>query len=269
MTGICEVRSHPCSTRWSQNNVSPVRTLHLHNVEKIPFKSVSFAGCGALNFYQVGVAQALGELQDLQDTEFLGASAGAALAVLLGDGNAPYTIVRRMLQLTKDVVGNRQLLGPTAVQAISSAFTDEFLNDESHLNINRRVHISITRLHPIGNLLVSTFTSRTDLADALRASSHIPSLRKPAYRFRQHWCVDGGVSNNEPATQQHTLRVSPLWTSIGAHIRPNPLHVSLHEVIRLPTPRRAWELFDQGLRDGRHYLTHPRLLTLSQPAPLL
>ena len=97
----------------------------------LPFNSISFAGCGALNFYQVGVAQALSEQQSFQDVDLLGASAGAALTVLLSDGYAPYAIVRRMLQLTKDVVGDRRLLGATGVQAISRAFPDEFLESPS------------------------------------------------------------------------------------------------------------------------------------------
>jgi predicted acylesterase/phospholipase RssA len=233
-------------------------------VSDLPFNSISFAGCGALNFYQVGVAQALSEQQSFLDVDLLGASAGAALAVLLSDGYAPYAIVRRMLQLTKDVVGDRRLLGSTGVQAISRAFTDEFLDDDSHIKADGRVHISITRLRPLGNIRISTFSSRDDLADAIRAASHIPSLNRPAYKFREHWCIDGGATDNEPIANAQTLRIAPMWTSVRAHIRPSPLHVSLHEIVRLPTPRRAWELFDQGLRDGRQYLTQQQGFTLSE-----
>ena len=39
--------------------------------------SVSFAGCGALNFYQTGVAYALQETGQTDRLHFLGASAGA------------------------------------------------------------------------------------------------------------------------------------------------------------------------------------------------
>ena len=48
--------------------------------------SVSFAGCGALNFYQTGVAYALQETGQTDRLHFLGASAGAGLAFTTAAG---------------------------------------------------------------------------------------------------------------------------------------------------------------------------------------
>ena len=232
---------------------------------RVPYDSISFAGCGALNFYQVGVAQALREIQPFHHTQLLGASAGAALAVLLSDGYEPFTIVSRMLQLTANIAGPRRLLGPGGIQAISDAFTDEFITDTTHQMVSGRVHLSITRVPGLRNIRVNYFTSRNDLADAIRASSFVPSLRRPSRTFRGLRCIDGGASDNEPILSPNTLRVSPLWTSIRAHIRPTPMHIGLNEIFRLPTPRRAWELFDHGLRAGREHLA--RTADLSAPAP--
>ncbi|MEC8024728.1 MAG: patatin-like phospholipase family protein [Myxococcota bacterium] len=240
--------------------------MHPLRVSSNTRQSISFAGCGALNFYQVGVAQALSESMVLRDATLLGASAGAGLAVLLSAGYDPYSIVRRMVNLVENAVGPSRFLGPEGVQAVGEAFTDEFLQPDTFRDVSHRVGLSITRLRPFGNIRASHFESHQDLVDALRAACFIPSRRRPAARYRGQWCIDGGLTDNEPILDKHTFRISPLWTSIRADIRPSPLHVGLNEMVRLPSRVRSWSLFDRGLRDGRLRLLSRRgtaLLTTS------
>ena len=215
-------------------------------------RSISFAGCGALNYYQAGVAQALDEGRLLAGSTLLGASAGAGLAVLLADGWAPRQIADAVRGLTAELLLSARL-SPTVLQAVAEAFAERFIGPKTHERVSGRVTLSITSLRPLQNLRVSHFESQAELQQALVAACFVPSITRRSVRFRGVACLDGGATDNQPVLDQQTLKVSPFWMDPRADIRPSPLKVGHWEALCLPSAARADALFALGEADARRW----------------
>ena len=88
---------------------------------------------------------------------------------------------------------------------------DRLLPDDIHLRASGRLFVSMTKISDRSNQLVSCFSSKQDLLEALRASSFVPFMsgwRPP--RFRGDLVFDGGYSDNLPVFQDGlTITVSP------------------------------------------------------------
>ena len=216
-------------------------------------RSISFAGCGALNYYQAGVAQALSERGLLAGAHLLGASAGAGLAVLLADGWTPRQIARAVQVLTAELLEDNRLT-PNTLQLVAEAFAERFISPETHERIEGRVSLSITCLRPFRNLRISHFESQADLQQALVAACFLPSLSRRSVSFRGADCLDGGATDNQPTLDDQTLRVSPFWADVRADVRPSMLRVGHWEALRLPSPKRAAQLFALGEADAEAWL---------------
>lgn len=74
------------------------------------------------------------------------------------------------------------------------------LPENAHQLCSYRLGISLTKLWDMDNEIVSVFTSRRDLIDAVLCGCFIPlwsgSLTLPL--FRRQKCIDGAYSNNKP-----------------------------------------------------------------------
>lgn len=77
---------------------------------------------------------------------------------------------------------------------------DSMLPDNAHQLCSHRVGISLTKLWAMDNEIVSVFTTRRELIDAVLCGCFIPiwsgSLTLPL--FRKQKCLDGAYSNNKP-----------------------------------------------------------------------
>merc|ERR1712100_212309 len=73
--------------------------------------SVTFSGCGALNFYQTGVGYGLQRAGLLPNLSFAGASAGAGLAMALAGGFDARDIAAQMIEIT-GAYGEGRILRP-------------------------------------------------------------------------------------------------------------------------------------------------------------
>lgn len=179
--------------------------------------NLTFSGCGFLGIYHLGVVSCLKENAPalLKRVKcYGGASAGsfAAIALLLDlnvSDSAEFVIrlAKRAHSLT---------LGPlhpsfNVVRTLRRSF-ERILPENAHELASGRLHISLTRVSDLKNVIVSEFFSKEDLVEALLASSYVPfySGILPA-RFRGRYYVDGGISDNLPQhfKEGETITVSP------------------------------------------------------------
>ncbi|XP_076369555.1 1-acylglycerol-3-phosphate O-acyltransferase Pnpla3-like isoform X2 [Tachypleus tridentatus] len=175
--------------------------------------NLSFAGCGFLGLYHVGVASCFKEYapQILVD-KIAGASAGALAACCL-ICNVP------LGESTTDVLkiavkARARALGPFHPGFdINGILHDGLVNmfpDDVHLRSNGRLHVSVTRVSDGENVLLTQFDSKEDLIQALLCSCFIPfytGILPP--KFHGVAYMDGGFSDNVPILDENTITVSP------------------------------------------------------------
>ena len=234
----------------------------------IPFSAVSFSGCGALNFYQTGAAAELVERGWCPQLRFAGASAGAGLGVLLAQDSEPEEIAEIAIEILSSHRGKNLLLHPTVLFEFADRFLGHFMRPDTVDKVQGRVSISITKVPKWRNWLVSEFYDQRDLELAVRASSHLPSLRYRSIAFRGERCVDGGFTSNCPVTTTNTLMVSPFGIDRRADVHP-PIWTPFWHSVIVPSPRVARRLYDRGKQDMHskiESLLNGKRLPLRRPA---
>ncbi|MBT6491802.1 MAG: hypothetical protein HOK97_18685 [Deltaproteobacteria bacterium] len=215
------------------------------------FDGVSFSGCGALNFYQTGVGFGLQEAGLIEELSFAGASAGAGLSVALAGGLDARDVAAQMIEIT-GAYGAGRILRPAWAYEVAQEFCRRFVTPETFERSTGRIAISVTSTRPAQSMVVTQFDSQADLADALTASCFLPHAAQRTHPFRNRPCIDGGFSNNQPTIGTRCLKVSPFWFQVGSHLRPSP-RVRADFALKVPTAKRAWWLFDRGLRDLQQF----------------
>ena len=217
--------------------------------------SVSFAGCGALNFYQTGVAYALQETGQTDRLHFLGASAGAGLAFTTAAGLDAREVAATMAQWITGY-GPGRILKPAWAFEVATRFGEHFVNRERFEKVLGRLTVSVTEQAPFTNHLISRFSSESALSEALVASCFIPYPGQWNINCGNFRAMDGGFTNNQPSLDSATLRVSPFWFAARATIRPtfkvHPMHA-----LRVPTESECWWLFNEGFVDAQAWLVKP------------
>jgi len=166
--------------------------------------NISFAGCGFLGIYHVGASACLKTYApQLLENKLFGASAGAMTAVALISGIPLEEMARHVISLANNY----------KVLSLNVSLKESMVNllpDDIASKASGRLFISMTKV-PVGpNVLVSQFHSKSDLIDALLASSFVPvfsGLYPP--RFRGELMMDGGISDNLPVLTGQTITVSP------------------------------------------------------------
>ncbi|XP_055751419.1 patatin-like phospholipase domain-containing protein 2 [Salvelinus fontinalis] len=149
------------------------------------------------------------------------------------------------------------------------------LPDDAHIRASGRLAVVMTRIPDGQNTVVSEFTSREDVVQALLCSCFIPGyhgIQPPSYKGVHY--VDGGLSSIQPTHSSpyaHTLTVSPFAGE--ADICPPdpgsmyvivmsgmPLNCSVANVYRILEALYPynWEALDKayhsGYSDGLHFL---------------
>ncbi|XP_060540120.1 patatin-like phospholipase domain-containing protein 2 isoform X1 [Pantherophis guttatus] len=241
--------------------------------------SVSFAGCGFLGVYHIGVATCLQERVPrlLRDARCIyGASAGAlAGAVLIGGGS--------LAQACADVFGlakeaRKRNLGPlhpsfNVIKIIRDSLCKN-LPENSYKSLSGKLSISLTRVSDGENVLISDFNSKEEVVQALLCSSFVPvycGLIPPSFRGVRY--VDGGLSDNLPRYNlKNTITVSPFSGECDIcpkgnsanfhemHVTNTSIQFSLGNMYRLtqalfpPEPQLLAELCKQGYSDALRFL---------------
>lgn len=252
--------------------------------------SISFAGCGFLGIYHIGVASCLQDQAPfLVDNarHIYGASAGALIATALVSGACLGQAGATIIDVSKEA--RKRVLGPMHpsfnLVKILRAKLHHFLPPDSHTLASGRLGISLTRVSDGENVLVTQFSSKEELVQACVCSAYIPvycGLIPPTFKGVRY--VDGGISDNLPQYElKNTITVSPF--SGESDICPRDTSTNLHELRFTNTSiqftltnlyRVSRALFPpdalamkamckQGYRDALHFIRRNGLLQFQGP----
>uniref|UniRef100_A0A4W5R9W2 PNPLA domain-containing protein n=1 Tax=Hucho hucho TaxID=62062 RepID=A0A4W5R9W2_9TELE len=177
--------------------------------EPVPL-SISFSASGFQATYQLGVAQSMLDLAPLvlqAAPKVMGASAGSHACFSVACLEACIEMMRFALQ-------KRGPLHPAGnVFVWLEGLLRRSLPDDAHIRASGRLAVVMTRIPDGQNTVVSEFTSREDVVQALLCSCFIPGyhgIQPPSYKGVHY--VDGGLSSIQPTHSSpyaHTLTVSP------------------------------------------------------------
>ncbi|XP_058118803.1 1-acylglycerol-3-phosphate O-acyltransferase Pnpla3-like [Anopheles coustani] len=175
--------------------------------------NLSFAGCGFLGIYHVGVAVAFKKYAPhLLLHRISGASAGSLAACCLLCDMPLGEMTSDFFRVVNEARSHS--LGPFSprfnIQTCLLEGLQKFLPPDAHERVNGKLHISLTRVYDGKNVIVSQFNSREDLLQALLCACFIPvfsGLLPP--RFHGVRYMDGAFSDNLPTLDENTVTVSP------------------------------------------------------------
>ncbi|KAM7377841.1 hypothetical protein PAMA_012980 [Pampus argenteus] len=252
--------------------------------------NLSFAGCGFLGIYHIGVASCLLEKAPYLvkgATKLYGASAGALTASVLASEASITKCCEDVIEVAKEA--RKRNLGPlhptfNLVKVLKSGL-DRDLPSDTHILSSGRLCVSLTRVSDGENVLVSEFSSKEELIQALICSCFIPiycGLIPPSFRGVRY--VDGGISDNLPQSElKNTITISPF--SGESDICPRDNSTSFHELrftntsiqinlgnmYRLsralfpPEPKVLADMCQSGYKDALRFLEENNLLMLGCP----
>ncbi|KAM4017542.1 patatin-like phospholipase domain-containing protein 2 [Anomaloglossus baeobatrachus] len=261
--------------------------------------NISFAGCGFLGIYHIGVASCLKEHAPFlveNARNIYGASAGALTATALVSGACLGEAGANIIEVSKEA--RKRFLGPlhpsfNLVKIIRNCLY-KTLPDDAHEHSCGRLGISLTRVSDGENVLLTQFNTKEELIQACVCSTFIPvycGLIPPCLQGVRY--VDGGISDNLPQYElKNTITVSPF--SGESDICPRDGCTNIHELrvtntsiqfnlsnlYRLskalfpPEPQVLKDMCKQGYRDALCFLKKNGLLNrpramrcLALPAP--
>lgn len=252
--------------------------------------NISFAGCGFLGIYHIGVASCL-----LEQAPFLvenarhiyGASAGALTASALVSGACLGEAGANIINVAKEA--RKRFLGPMHpsfnLVKIMRVMLYRTLAPDAHQRATGRLGISLTRVTDGENVLVTQFNSKDELVQACVCSAYIPvycGLIPPTLQGVRY--VDGGISDNLPQYElKNTITVSPFSgeSDICPKDNSNNIHelrftntsiqftlTNLYRVSRAlfpPDPVVMKAMCKQGYRDALFFLKKNGLLAYQGP----
>ncbi|KAM9531159.1 patatin-like phospholipase domain-containing protein 2 isoform 2-T2 [Salvelinus alpinus] len=252
--------------------------------------NISFAGCGFLGIYHIGVASCLQEQCPFlvhNARHIYGASAGALTASALVSGACLGEAGANIIDVAKDA--RKRFLGPMHpsfnLVKIMRNMLYKTLPPDAHHRATGRLGISLTRVTDGENVLVSHFNSKEELVQACVCSAYIPvycGLIPPTLQGVRY--VDGGISDNLPQYElKNTITVSPF--SGESDICPRDRSTNMHELrftntsiqftltnlyrvsraLFPPEPQVMKAMCKQGYRDALHFLKKNGLLNHQGP----
>uniref|UniRef100_A0A1B6GS74 triacylglycerol lipase n=1 Tax=Cuerna arida TaxID=1464854 RepID=A0A1B6GS74_9HEMI len=175
--------------------------------------NLSFAGCGFLGIYHIGVAVCFKKYAPhILLNRISGASAGGIAACYLLCDLPISSVTSDVLNLV--CLARKRTLGPFSpnfnVQDVLAEGLRKNLPEDAHLRVSGKLHLSLTSLPGFRNVIVSRFYSKEDLIQALLASAFVPffSGSHPP-KFHGYYYMDGGFSNNLVTLDENTITVSP------------------------------------------------------------
>ncbi|KER23248.1 hypothetical protein T265_08820 [Opisthorchis viverrini] len=178
--------------------------------------NLSFAGCGFLGLYHVGVVCCLRKFAPhlYKNKPVSGASAGALTAACLVCDVNIAEIVQYICELIKNC--RQYFFGPFDPRFKVNEHLREGLSrilpSDAHILCSERLSISLTSYATHKNVIVNRFKDRDELISAILCSTFIPIFSGfvPAV-FRGQLVLDGGFSDNLLCIDRRTLTVSPFF----------------------------------------------------------
>ncbi|KAK9870801.1 hypothetical protein WA026_009760 [Henosepilachna vigintioctopunctata] len=248
--------------------------------------NLSFAGCGFLGIYHVGVACCFRKYAPhLLLNKISGASAGAVAACcLLCDlplGDLTSNVLRAAIEARKKSLGP---LSPSFnINNLLLEGLEKYLPDDAHIMVSGRLHISMTRVYDGKNVIVSQFDSREELIQALLASAFIPvvsGIFPPKFKGVRY--MDGGCSDNLPTIDENTITVSPFCGEsdicprddssqlFHINVANTSIELSKHNMYRIarilfpPKPEVLSNMCKQGFDDALRFLHRNNLINCTR-----
>ena len=182
--------------------------------EKICDKpSITFAGCGFVGIYHVGVATCLKLFAPhLLQNKIGGSSAGAMCALTLLCDIPLVDIARNVVMLAFEA--NKYMLGSFSpdfsIHELLKTFFETVLPDNVAEIVSGKLFVSLTQMRNTKNILVSEFRDKNDVIEAVCASSFVPFMSGITFpKFRGEYALDGGCSDNLPVLGEQTITVCP------------------------------------------------------------
>ncbi|XP_050698651.1 1-acylglycerol-3-phosphate O-acyltransferase Pnpla3-like isoform X4 [Eriocheir sinensis] len=277
-------RSHVPAAGSSPTCFPPLENLKMAlDKEKMNF---SFAGCGFLGIYHVGVAACLKKYApNLLVNKISGASAGALAAVCLLCDSPLGIITSSVLKTATEA--RRCTLGPFSptfnVEKLLREGLLSVLPDDAHKIVSGRLFISVTRVSDGKNILLSQFDTREELIHGLLCSAFIPGFsgwacpKVAGVRY-----VDGGFTNNLPEVNHATITVSPFCgesdicpkdTTAGlvtVNLANTSIELSKENLYRFarilfpPHPNVLSKMCQQGFNDALDFLQRNNLISCTR-----
>lgn len=245
--------------------------------------NLSFAGCGFLGIYHVGVAVCFKKYAPHLLLEKIGGASAGALAACCLLCDLP------LGEMTSDFFrvvneARRHSLGPFSpsfnIQTSLFEGLQKHLPEDAHKRVSGRLHISLTRVYDGKNVIISQFTSRDDVLQALLCACFIPGfsgILPPRYHGVRY--MDGAFSDNLPILDENTITVSPFcgesdicprdqssqlfhlnWANTSIEIS----RQNIHRFVRILFPPRAEYLSkfcQQGFDDALQFLHRNNLIS--------
>lgn len=179
------------------------------------FRNISFAGCGFMGVYHVGVFCAFKQFCQnfIKNVEKIyGCSAGTLMATALISELSLGEMTKNILDIVGDI--RKRPLGPLHpkfyLKKTLREKLEKFAPENIHELASGKIFISLTRVTDQKSVIVSEYPTRADYLDAVECSCFVPfysGLFPP--RFRGVAYVDGGLTDNLPGDLETTIRISP------------------------------------------------------------
>ncbi|XP_065359202.1 1-acylglycerol-3-phosphate O-acyltransferase Pnpla3 isoform X2 [Calliphora vicina] len=244
--------------------------------------NLSFAGCGFLGIYHVGVAVCFKKYAPhLLLEKIAGASAGALAACCLLCDLPLGSMTSDFFRVVNEA--RRHSLGPFSpsfnIQTCLFEGLQKHLPEDAHKRVSGRLHISMTRVYDGKNVIISDFNSRDEVLQALLCACFIPGfsgILPP--RFRGVRYMDGAFSDNLPILDENTITVSPFcgesdicprdqssqlfhlnWANTSIEIS----RQNINRFVRIlfpPRPEFLSKFCQQGFDDALQFLTRNNLI---------
>jgi hypothetical protein len=185
---------------------------------------------------------------------YLGASSGSLAAIIAALDIDTQSIMDHTLAFAADARERR--LGPIGRMSryVSQGLQDQLPENASQL-ASGRVKVSVTHLPRLRHELVDVGVcqSRAELIRLLLGSCYIPIYYEKPVNWSGRWLIDGGLRNNQPVLDAHTIRILPQGPREGqADIHPH--EPSSMADILFPEPQRLTELYKAGRKDTEVWL---------------
>ena len=238
---------------------------------------LSFAGCGFLGIYHIGVASCLQlSAPQVLSNKIGGSSAGALCALTLACDIPLVEVTRLVLSLAMEA--RKNILGAFSpsfeLTGIIRRKLESLLPNNVAEMVSGKFFVSITKTRKLKNLLVSEFHDKNDVIEAVLASSFVPVMSGfNLPKFRGKLSLDGIYSDALPLLGDFTITVSPFAGDVSistpevtrvkaslSYGSGGSFHVSKNNLCKLrhalipPSILKMKSLCEQGFRDARRFL---------------
>lgn len=248
--------------------------------------NISFSGCGFLCIYHVGVASCFKRYAPhILVDKIAGASAGSLAACALICSVPLGESTTDVLRIAGEA--RSRTLGPLHPRFDLNKILHEglvkLLPEDAHLRCNGRLHVSVTRCSDGKNILLSEFSSKDELIQALLCSCFIPfysGIVPPTVCGVSY--IDGGFSNNQPILDENTITVSPFsgesdicpqdtsFNILQLHMSNTSIAISAGNLYRFastlfpPHPEILSQICQQGFDDALKFLQRNNIISCTR-----